>query len=158
MITRYLSDYFNAIYVPEYAREYIENLQGKYQYGDVLHIARKQIEIEKELLERAGRVLFYDTFLIITKVWLQVVFQDVPLWLKDYIQQGDWDLFLLCNHDIPWEQDPVRENPGEMRIKLFDMYHNEIRKLGIPCRIISGMGEERFKNALSAVQEALDAV
>ncbi|MBL7113263.1 MAG: ATP-binding protein [Bacteroidales bacterium] len=158
LITSYLADYFNAEYVPEYAREYIEKLQGHYQYDDVIHIARKQIELEKEFLERAGRVLFYDTFLIITKVWLQVVYQDVPLWLDDYIHQGDWDLFLLCKYDIPWEDDPVRENPGEMRIKLFDMYHHEIKQLGIPCKVITGMGEERYNNALSAVQETLDGV
>jgi len=152
MITRHLANHYNTVYVPEYSREYVEKLQRKYRLDDVIHIAQKQIELEKELQGRANQILFYDTFLIITKIWLQVVFQIVPAWLEDYIRHGEWDLFLLCNYDIPWEEDPVRENPGDMRIKLFDMYRDEISRLGIPCKIISGTGEERYSNALSAVK------
>ena len=155
LIARHLSNCYNTVYIPEYAREYIEKLQGKYHYDDVVHIARKQIELEHEFLERADRILFYDTSLIITRVWLQVVYNDVPSWLDDYIRQSEWDLFLLCKYDIPWEADPIRENPGEMRIKLYDMYYHEIKQLGIPCKIITGKGEERYKNALSAVQETI---
>jgi len=154
LMTRYLADYYNTVFVPEYAREYIEKLQGNYRYSDVIHIARKQIELEQELIERAHRILFYDTFLIITKIWMQVVYQDVPSWVDDYIRHGSWDLFLLCDYDIPWEADPVRENSGEMRIKLFNMYQQEIKKLGVPCKVITGIGQERYTNALTAVQEA----
>jgi len=157
-MTRYLADYYNTVYVPEYARDYVEKLQCNYQYSDVVHIAKKQVELEQELLERASRILFYDTFLIITRIWLQVVYQEVPSWIDDYIRQGDWDLFLLCKYDIPWEDDPVRENPGEKRIKLFDMYYQEIEKLGIPCKVITGIGEERYLNALKAVQENVGVI
>ena len=83
MITRHLANHYNTVYVPEYSREYVEKLQRKYRLDDVIHIAQKQIELEKELQGRANQILFYDTFLIITKIWLQVVFQIVPAWLED---------------------------------------------------------------------------
>lgn len=152
-ITKYLSEFYNTVYVPEYAREYVEKLRRRYTYEDVAHIARKQIELEKELYDRARGILFYDTFLVLTRTWFQVVYKDVPAWIDDHIREGGWDLFLLCKYDIPWEKDPVRENPGEMRRKLFDMYHEQIRQLGIPCRIITGSGDTRYSNALKAVRE-----
>lgn len=155
LITEYLSDYFHTVYVPEYAREFVENLQRRYSYDDVIHIAKKQVELERELLEKASGILFYDTFLIITRTWLQLVFKQVPVWIDDLIRQGEWDLFLLCNYDIPWVSDPVRENPGAMRIKLFEMYRNQIGQLGIPYTVISGSGDVRYANALAAVQEFL---
>ena len=64
-----LSTHFKTNFVPEYARSYIEELNSSYTYQDVEHIARKQIELEDEYCKKANKVLFYDTYLIITKVW-----------------------------------------------------------------------------------------
>ena len=155
LIAKYLSSYFHTEHVPEYAREYVEKLQRRYRLDDVIHIAKKQVELEREYLEKASGILFYDTFLIITRTWLHLVYKEVPAWIDDVIRQGKWDLFLLCNYDIPWISDPVRENPGAMRIKLFEMYRDQIRKLGIPYTVISGSGDVRYANALAAVQEFL---
>lgn len=155
-LSAYLSQQFNTVWVPEYAREYIENLTRHYNYNDVEHIATKQIELEKTFSRIANKVLFYDTYLIITKIWFKLVFNKMPNWIDKKIKESQIDLFLLCNNDIPWISDPVRENGGEMRDKLFDMYEEELKQYGFNYRIIKGIGDERFKNAFNQVKEFLN--
>ncbi len=152
-LAKYLANVFNSVWVPEYAREYIEKINRPYTFQDVEHIAQKQIELESEYRLKAKQWLFYDTYLIITKVWFDVVYQKVPHWVDQKIKESDIDLFLLCNTDIPWEPDPVRENGGEMREKLFAIYEKELKKYKFNYRIIHGEGEKRFKNAVNIIND-----
>ena len=120
-LTEFLAQQFKTVAVPEYARGYIEQLDRKYTFDDVLHIAYKQLELETIYSKKANGILFYDTYLIITKIWLKVVFNKQLDWIDKKITNSSIDLFLLCNNDIPWVSDPVRENGGEMRDKLYKM-------------------------------------
>jgi hypothetical protein len=45
------------------------------------------------------------------------------------------DVYLLCYPDLPWEPDPVRENPT-IREYLFDWYEREVQALGVPYYIV----------------------
>ena len=155
VLTEFLADHYHTVWVPEYASEYIGGLTHDYGYEDVEHIALKQIELEKITLEKATRILFYDTWLIITKTWFQVVFGRYPDWIDDKIRNSSVDLYLLCYYDIPWIPDPLRENPGRMRKKLFNIYQSEIVKTGVPISIIKGEGVERYQNALKIVDSFL---
>ncbi|MDA3779506.1 MAG: ATP-binding protein [Bacteroidales bacterium] len=151
-LAKFLAEYFNTSWVPEYAREYIENLMHRYTYDDVIYIARKQVELEKEYLKKTNSILFYDTFLIITKVWLEVVYGKCPDWIIDNINESKIDLFLLCNNDIPWINDSVRENGGEMRDKLFNIYRKELEYFNFNFEIISGIDNERKHNAIRIIE------
>ncbi len=151
-LAEHLAKKFNTTYIPEYAREYIEKLNRSYRYEDVINIALKQIEQEQVFLEKAHEILFYDTYLIITKIWLQHVFNHVPDWINKRIKDSDIDLFLLCNNDIEWKYDPARENP-DLREYLFEKYKSELEYYHFNYRIISGRGEERFKKAELFVNE-----
>ncbi|MBI9053479.1 MAG: ATP-binding protein [Bacteroidales bacterium] len=151
-----LASEFNTVVIPEYARNYIEQLGREYTYTDVELIAKKQIELERQFEEKANGVLFYDTFLIITKVWFQVVFKKTPDWIDEKIKESNIDLFLLCNTDIPWIKDKVRENGGEMREQLFDIYRNELENYGFNYKVIAGKGTLRFDNALKIVKDFLN--
>ncbi|MEE4196729.1 MAG: ATP-binding protein [Bacteroidales bacterium] len=152
-LAEYLAKSFHSDWVPEYARDYIQTLNRPYSLADVEHIARKQIELEKEYLIKANHWLFYDTYLIITKIWFQLVYRKVPSWLNTKIQESTIDLFLLCNTDIPWIPDSVRENGGEMREKLFEIYKHELEKYQFPYKVISGTGDRRKQNAIDAVKD-----
>ena len=68
-----LSRHFKSQYVHEYARDFISGLKRPYIYEDVKHIAEMQVRLEKEMLGKADHYLFYDTYLLITKVWFKVV-------------------------------------------------------------------------------------
>ena len=146
-----LAKYFKTIWIPEYARDYIESLNRKYLYSDVEYIAnvqRSQINSDYPL---AKDFVFFDTELIISKVWFNVVYQKEPNWLVDAIRNSNFDIYLLCNTDIPWFSDKVRENGGENREKLFDVYLKEINAFEFPYEIISGINETRINTAKNII-------
>lgn len=149
-----LAEHFQAPWIPEYAREYVENLKRPYTYNDVCNIALKQIEEEKAY-EKCPKTdkeyVFFDTDLIITKVWFSYRFEKVPDFLTERMKAGFFDLYLLCSPDLPWEADPVREH-GEDREYFFDWYKKEIEQTGKPCVIVTGIGNQRFQNALTALK------
>lgn len=143
-------------WIPEYARTYIENLKRKYTYDDVIHIAKKQIELE-ETYNKDVDSLFIDTDLIITKVWLLHVFKDCPAWMDEYLKKSYRKSYLVTYPDLPWEFDPVRENPT-LREFFLNWYIEEIKKLGFPFFIIKGNGEQRVKNAISYLESSIKSI
>jgi NadR type nicotinamide-nucleotide adenylyltransferase len=151
-----LAAHYKTTFIPEYAREYIESLNRPYTYDDVVHIAERQIAEETSCARKANGILFYDTWLIITKVWCSVVYNRVPVWIDEVLQQKNIHWFLLCDTDIPWVPDKVRENGGEMRERLFQMYRQEIEKYGFPYSVIRGAGDRRLQNAIEAVESGLE--
>jgi NadR type nicotinamide-nucleotide adenylyltransferase len=146
-LAEYLSNIYSTVFVPEYARDYIEKLNRQYTFEDIEHIAKKQIILGKEFMNKANKILFFDTYLIITKIWFLWSFKYCPDWLLHEIEKSDIDLFLLCNTDIPWIPDKVRENGGENRERLFEIYKSEIENYGFNYAIITGKASERFENA-----------
>ena len=146
-----LAGHFNGEFVPEYARSYVENLNRSYTYKDVEYIARKQIEAFSKYEKVTGKPVFFDTFLIITKVWFTFVYKKYPAWLPEAISASHVDLFLLCNTDLPWVPDGVRENGGEVREQLFQMYKEELETCGFSYKIVTGEGQERINRAINYV-------
>ncbi|MCK4920607.1 MAG: ATP-binding protein [Bacteroidales bacterium] len=152
IISSQLSKYFHGFQIPEYAREYILNLNREYKYEDIEHIATIQIESFIQANTEYPKLLFFDTWLIITKVWFQEVFGRSPKWLRQAIQDYKMDLYLICAPDIEWVKDEVRENGGERRIELYNIYLEELKKQNITFKIVRGKDELRFKNAIEAVE------
>lgn len=148
-----LARHYNTVFVPEFAREYVSSLDRPYHYQDLVHIAETQIRQAIDYSKRANKLLFFDTWLIITKVWFDVVFDRHPQWIDEELNRKTIDLFLLCSTDIPWVADPVRENGGEMRERLYLLYRKELESLGCNYRIITGIGNERLQEALKAIEE-----
>ncbi len=143
-----------TIWVPEYARAYIEQLDRPYTFHDVEMIARVQAAMESEFAEKASNgVLIFDTWFIITKVWFDVVYGHCPQWITDHIASSSIDLFLVCSTDLPWIPDRVRENGGEMREDLFRQYCSEIVSFGFKYEIVEGEGEQRLQNALRILKK-----
>jgi len=149
-----LAEKLNTVWIPEYARFYVENLNRPYNYDDVVRIARYQVAQEAEYVRKLGKgILIFDTWLIITKVWFDLVFGRCPGWISDHIRSSKIDLFLVCNTDLPWIADPVRENGGEKREELFQLYCNEIRSFGFNYEVVNGFGAVRTDNAMEALSK-----
>ncbi|MGQ9846784.1 MAG: AAA family ATPase [Bacteroidales bacterium] len=146
-----LAKYFDGIWIAEYAREYIEKLNRPYTYEDVIHIAKKQIEIE-ESFSTDKKFVFIDTDVIITKIWLQHVYKNYPIWIDDFLKRAYRKAYLLTYYDLPWEFDPVRENP-HLREYLFNWYENELKALNAKYFIIKGKNEQRVKNAINYLNQ-----
>ncbi len=146
-----LAAHYHTTFISEYARDYISGLNRPYTFADVEYIAKTQLTQAENGICQAKGYLFLDTYLIITKIWFEVVFGKSPLWIEDEIQKNLIDLYLLCDTSIPWIPDQVRENGGEMRNKLFLMYKSTLEAYRCPYIIITGTGEVRYQQAIQAV-------
>ncbi|MCD6556468.1 MAG: ATP-binding protein [Bacteroidales bacterium] len=154
-LTKELADFFNTEYYSEYARTYIENLSGKYTYDDLISIAKQQIkELSGTDIRKGSKFIFYDTGLIITKVWFEYVFHKVPNFLLNSLREIKIDCYLLCYPDLPWKPDNVRENGGNIRFELFEKYKKEIEKYKINYLIIRNKGNQRFLSAKEYLSSA----
>lgn len=150
-----LAERYKTLYIPEYAREYIENLERPYVYDDLKQIAKHQIHRMEAFSSRNLKIFFIDTYLIITKVWFEWVYNKYPAWLDKEIRKTECDLYLLCRPDIPWFPDNVRENGGEKRAQLFNLYEKELIHYGLQYRFVSGKGTDRIMNAIEQLENHL---
>ena len=151
-LTEALAHHFKAPFIPEYARNYVETLNRKYNFHDVEIIARKQVEMFNDMKKSDSEFVFIDTWLIITKIWFEEVFNKVPSWIEHEIKNTKIDLFLVCDTDLPWIPDPVRENGGENRLKLQEKYIEQIEYYKFDYKIVSGIKNERIRNAIERLQ------
>jgi NadR type nicotinamide-nucleotide adenylyltransferase len=141
-----LSRKFNGRLYPEYAREYIQKLDHKYTYSDIEQIANFQYLQFKEF-KKNEQLSFFDTYLIITKIWFIWHANKYPLWIDNAIKETSGALYLICAPDIEWVHDSVRENGGTARLELFNLYKQELIKHNIAFKVITGQGELRLTNA-----------
>jgi len=146
-LTKALSKVLNTVYTEEYAREYLNN-NSSYRQDDLLHIAQGQLQKEKA---NNNPIAIHDTDLITIKIWSEYKYNQCNPWIIEQIEQQKSDnrLYLVCKPDIPWEADPLRENPSN-RSELFEVYLSEIQNTKHPHFIIEG--EERLEQALSKIQ------
>ena len=143
-LTQALAQHFNCPYRQEYAREYIAQLSTPYTPKDILHIAKKQIEIE-DAIPKKSPYLFLDTDLIVCKVWSEFKYGQCHPWIIEQIEKHHHDYYLLCDIDIPWVNDGLREHPNH-RKELFDIYTKELTDLNKSFSVISG--EHRLHDSI----------
>ena len=134
----YLARRYKGTYVPEYARTYVEQKgTTEVTFDELCDIARYQIK-ELELIANSQQpIAFFDTELLVTKVWFDYAFGRVPEWLNENIHRYPMDVYLSTYPDLPWIPDPARSNGSDsIRMELFNRYETEIQALDIPYYII----------------------
>lgn len=144
-LARGLAAHLDAVWVPEYARQYLEKLGRPYVYEDLEWIARGQREWEEKYAQEARDVLICDTDLLVMKVWSEYKYKRCAPYILEQLASRPYDLFVLCAPDIPWEYDPLRENPGE-REELHAIYRRELEGMDVPFLEVSGSLEERINH------------
>ena len=159
-----LAAHYNTLYVKEYAREYLLTHGTQYTYDNLLDIAKGQIQLEENAIEAVNKLalnaqfpkplnLFLDTDLYVMKVWCEFVFNQCHLWILNSIASRKYDLYLLCNTDMPWVKDELREYPDlATRNKLYHYYKDLLINQQVPWVEISGNYEERLQKAIVAVE------
>ncbi|MGY6520301.1 MAG: AAA family ATPase [Mongoliitalea sp.] len=151
-LAQQLADHFDCLWVEEYAREYLKNLDRPYEFDDLLSIAQGQLSLEDRLAAQSDELLICDTDLHVIQVWSEHKYGKVHEWVKQQIEDRNYDLYLLTNIDIPWEDDPLREHPDpEMRCHFFELYKQLLEKSPTSFNIISGSSKERLESAIKTV-------
>lgn len=138
--------------VEEYAREYLTQLGRPYRESDLLEIAKGQLAKEEVMYKSSPDILILDTSLEVIKIWSEVRFHRVHPWITQALRKHKSDFYLLCQPDLPWEYDPLRENPND-RWALYERYLRELRNLKVPFASVSGFGESRFHNAIAQLHK-----
>lgn len=161
-----LAAHYKTAWVPEAARAYLEQNGMDYTYTDLLYIAQQQQQSEKEYTMQLQQPftnhhsrstpLIIDTNQYVMKVWCEVVFGKCHSWILNEAAAASYDLYLLCNIDLPWVQDGLREYPDmEQRRKLFLEYKDIVINDGTPWAIVSGAEGARLKGAVAAIDAML---
>jgi NadR type nicotinamide-nucleotide adenylyltransferase len=149
-LSEQLAVHYNCLWVPEYARKYLNEINRPYEYNDVVNIAEEQQRMEKEYIKKSRNLLICDTELIVIKIWLEYKYRKCPEWISQSIQEHPHDLYLLMNTDLPWEFDPQREHP-DLRSYFFNKFEKEMKTFKLNYRVVSGLGKERFLNAVKTI-------
>lgn len=156
-----LSDHYNASWCPEYARNYLLENGKDYSFETLLTIAKGQVALEEEYTNKLAAtknpgLLFIDTDMYVLKVWCEFVFNNCHQWILDQIVSRKYDLYLLCNTDLPWVKDELREYPDhDTRNRLYNIYEDIMINQKTPWVDIKGNSEERLSRAIAAIDSLL---
>lgn len=154
-MTEKLASHFGTLFVPEFAREYCKDLNRQYTLEDEVNIFRGQVELEDRLMESSKQnLLFCDTMILTVKIWCDHLFGGTPEEITHEIRTRHYDLFLLMDIDLPWQDDSLRDFP-HLRGHFMDIWHQELTSISARYELISGTGEDRFLNAKKACDEFL---
>ncbi len=160
-----LANHFQSLWVKEYAREFLLENGTAYAFDDLYKIAVGQINNEEEgirsieALQQTPPALFIDTDLYVIKVWSEYVFDRCDNRILSAIAERKYDGYLLCNTDLPWIKDELREYPDlSTRERLFNHYKDLLVNQHIPWAIVRGAGNERVASAVESVTRIIAAV
>ena len=148
-----LADHHKTEWIPEFARNYLLEIRRPYTYEDLLYIAQGQLEQEDRICASLKTPLvFIDTDMYVMKVWCEYVFKKCHPFILDQIVKRKYDAYLLCNTDLPWVADELREYPDlESRERLFYMYKDLMVNQSTPWFNITGDYDQRLEKAISIV-------
>jgi len=153
-LSKHLSEYFNTVWVQEYARAYLSNLNTPYEQPDLTKIAHGQLRMEDEWLRESNQIMICDTNLLTIKIWSEFKYGNCDPEIISRMNSRTYNLYLLCNIDLPWEEDPQREHPDK-REQLMTIYRNEVINTGVPFVEISGDRPVRIAKAVEAINALL---
>lgn len=149
-----LAGHYQTMWVPEYARQYLDELPRPYEQQDLLVMAEGQLRLEEERAALANEVLICDTDLHVIKVWSEHKYGNCDPRILEMVAMRRYDLYLLTYIDIPWEEDPQREHPDPtMREYFYQVYKDIVVNSGVPWVDIRGSYEERLQGAIEAVDK-----
>lgn len=158
-LAKQLATHYKTVWVPEYAREYLQekwDKQGEIcQLEDLVPIGEGQMQLENTLGKEANNVLICDTDLLETKVYSEAYFDGYcDPELEFHALHNQYDLYLLTDIDVPWQPDDLRDRPNE-RKKMLNLFEASLKKYQRSFITLSGAKEKRFKTAVFHINKLL---
>jgi HTH-type transcriptional regulator, transcriptional repressor of NAD biosynthesis genes len=150
-LTEKLARYFNADFVPEAARDIVEN-SNSCDFEDLIEIARKHAESILSKEKNMNRMLFIDTDVTMTKSYSKFLFNQVLVVDEWIMNANKCDLYLYLECDSPFIQDGTRLS-GSDRNALDEFHKNELKASDIQYYEIKGNWEIRFNESLKIILE-----
>jgi hypothetical protein len=152
-----LATHYGTSWCPEFAREFLTENGTNYTYDQLLTIAKGQLIKEEAYLQKANKMLIIDTDMYVMKVWCEFVFNNCHPFILEKIVERKYDAYLLCDIDLDWMPDGMREYPNEATRKaLFTTYKELLINQQTPWGIVKGKGAERTQNAIALIEKLLN--
>jgi nicotinamide riboside kinase len=147
-----LARHLGVPWVAEYAREYLAGRAG-YAAADLVAIAAGQ---ERAEAGTPGPLIVADTDLLVIRIWSEVRFggrdPGLDAAISRMLAASRRRFYLLTRPEMPWEPDPLRENP-EDRDALHARHAELLEALGVPHTELAGSRSERLGHALAAIAD-----
>lgn len=158
-LSKQLARYYNTVWAPEFAREYLQekwnNERKTCEADDLIPIAIGQMKLENKLAKKADKVLICDTDLLETKVYSEEFYGGfVDKRLDKAATENTYDLYLLTYIDTPWEEDDLRDRP-EQRLEMFTAFETALKTHNRPYILLKGDRDLRLKNATEAINKII---
>ena len=158
-LSKQLAMHYESVWVPEYAREYLQDKwnheQKTCQNSDLIPIAIGQMKIENKLSKKANRILICDTDLLETKVYSENYYEGiVDADLDKFAVINQYDMYFLTYIDTPWEPDDLRDKPNQ-RKAMFDTFENALKKYKRPYTLLKGDQSTRLQKAINVIDKLL---
>jgi len=148
-LAKALSNHFDTVYALEFARDYLAENGSEYSFEDLDEICKGQITHEEMALAAAKKICFFDTDMLVLKIWSIYRFGRVSNFIEQAVRERKYDHYLLCKPDLPWSPDPLRESPSvDERELLFTLYRNELERQNSSFTVVEGEGKVRLDSAL----------
>lgn len=153
-ITKLLAKHYHTLWVAEFARYYCAALTGPCTLQDEINMFHGQVALEESVLSMAEQeLIFCDTTFLTVKIWSDAMLGETPQIVLDALPERKYDLYLLLDIDLPWEEDPLRDFPDQ-REHFMAVWYKELQDLGANYVVINGI-EDRLQNAVNAVDDFL---
>lgn len=142
-LANYLSNEFSLPLLEEYSRTYLEHSNGQYEYDELEKMAKKA---EKIMESHQALNMIMDTDIITYKAWSIFKYNKISPWLEKQAPDITNNFYLLCYPDLEWKDDPLRENPKDLK-ELFRLYEQILQQHNLQYFIIIGQDKSRFNLA-----------
>ena len=149
-LTALLASRYDTLQVPEYGRTYDAWRTGEWSPEDFTAISMGHAAMRAAISPQAGPLLFEDTDELATRVWEKALTGGVSLRPRP---ARPADLYLLLDTDLTWMDDGTRYMADQAFRQRFQQdCRQELAEAGGEYVEIGGVGEERLRNAMAAVE------
>lgn len=153
-LSQQLAKYYRVPWVPEYARYYCAALTSDCTLQDEINMFHGQVALEESVLATAETAfIICDTTFVTVKIWSDEMLGETPQIVLDALPTRTYDLYLLLDIDLPWQEDPLRDFP-HMREHFMAIWHKELKALNANYVVVGGI-ENRLQNAIDVIDKFL---
>jgi nicotinamide riboside kinase len=150
MLAARLAEHFGAALVAEFLRPYALRKGAALEFDDQEPTARGQMALEDEQTTLDPPLIVQDTDLLSYIVYSDHYFGKRLGWLDAEAHARRPDLYLLCEIDVDWIADGVRDR-AHMREAMQQYFRDAVAASGAPSVRITGSWHERFRQAVDAI-------
>lgn len=153
-----LSGYYGEPWTGEFVRTYVDQIGRALKTEDLDPIAQGQLAQEDQSLSQAKRMIIHDTNLLSTILYANHYFGQQQDWVQNAFLEREYSLYLLCTPaGVSWKADPGQRESPEARAVLHLKFKETLDRMQLPYVMLEGSQEERFGEAVLAVDKLLKA-